>query len=55
MSLLTDTRPALTSLTEQELMFQEAVRDFASTEVAPKVAEMERAQAIDGGLRNNFV
>jgi len=50
MSLLIDTRPALTSLTEQELMFQEAVRDFATTEVAPKVAEMDRAQAMDMGL-----
>ncbi|MDH3205933.1 MAG: acyl-CoA dehydrogenase [Gemmatimonadota bacterium] len=44
---LTDARPALTSLTEQERMFQEATRDFAETEVAPKVMDMDRAQAID--------
>jgi alkylation response protein AidB-like acyl-CoA dehydrogenase len=47
MSLLIDTRPALTSLSEQERMFQEAVREFAATELAPKVMEMDRAQAID--------
>jgi alkylation response protein AidB-like acyl-CoA dehydrogenase len=50
MSLLIDTRGALTSLTEQERMFQEAVREFATTEVAPKVMEMDRAQTIDPGL-----
>jgi alkylation response protein AidB-like acyl-CoA dehydrogenase len=44
---LTDARPALTSLTEQERMFQEATRDFAESEVAPKVMEMDRAGAID--------
>jgi alkylation response protein AidB-like acyl-CoA dehydrogenase len=50
MSLLIDARPALTSLTEQERMFQEAVREFAATELAPKVLEMDRAQAMDAGL-----
>jgi alkylation response protein AidB-like acyl-CoA dehydrogenase len=47
---LTDARPALTSLTEQERMFQEATRDFAESEVAPKVMEMDRAQMIDPGI-----
>jgi alkylation response protein AidB-like acyl-CoA dehydrogenase len=50
MSLLTDTRSALTSLTEQERMFQDVVRDFAKNEVAPKVSEMDRAQQMDAGL-----
>ena len=50
MSLLIDARPALTSLTEQERMFQEAVREFATTELAPKVMEMDRAQAIDPAI-----
>jgi len=50
MPLLTDARTALTSLTEQERMFQEAVRDFATGEVAPKVMEMDRAQQMDPGL-----
>ncbi len=50
MPLLTDARTALTSLTEQERMFQEAVREFATGEVAPKVMEMDRAQQMDAGL-----
>jgi butyryl-CoA dehydrogenase len=50
MSLLIDTRRALTSLTGQERMFQEAVREFATTELAPKVMEMDRAQEMDAGL-----
>ncbi|HUP53811.1 MAG TPA: acyl-CoA dehydrogenase family protein, partial [Longimicrobiales bacterium] len=50
MSLLIDARQALTSLSEQERMFQEAVREFATTELAPKVVEMDRAQEMDAGL-----
>jgi alkylation response protein AidB-like acyl-CoA dehydrogenase len=50
MSIFIDARPALTSLSEQERMFQEAVRDFATTELAPKVMAMDRAQAMDAGL-----
>ena len=47
---LTDARPALTSLTEQERMFQEAARDFADTEVRPKIMEMDRAGEMDPEL-----
>lgn len=47
---LTDARPALTSLTEQEQMFQEAARDFAATQVRPKTMEMDRAGAMDPAL-----
>ena len=50
MSLITDTQPALTTLSEQEQMFQEAVRDFATAESAPKVREMDEAQQIDAGI-----
>jgi len=49
-SVLTDSRPPLTSLTEQESMFREAVRDFATSEIAPKVMEMDEAQQMDQGL-----
>jgi alkylation response protein AidB-like acyl-CoA dehydrogenase len=49
-SVLHDARPALTSLTEQEQMFQEAVRDFAASEVAPKVMEMDEAQQMDQAI-----
>jgi alkylation response protein AidB-like acyl-CoA dehydrogenase len=49
-TLLTAARPALSDLTEQERMFQEAVRDFATAEIAPKVMEMDEAGQIDPGL-----
>lgn len=48
--LLTSARPALSDLTEQERMFQEAVREFATTEVAPLVHEMDEAAAMNLGL-----
>ncbi|MDP2955184.1 MAG: acyl-CoA dehydrogenase [Longimicrobiales bacterium] len=49
-SILTDARPALTTLTEQERMFQEAVRDFAVSEIAPRSAEMDAAQKMDPSI-----
>jgi short-chain 2-methylacyl-CoA dehydrogenase len=49
-TLLTDPRPALTTLSEDERMFQEAVRDFAQAEIAPKVMEMDEAQQMDAGI-----
>jgi len=42
--------PALTTLSEEEEMFREAVRDFAESEIAPRVAEMDRNQAFDTDL-----
>jgi len=49
-TLLTASRPALTDLTEQEGMFRDAVRDFAETEIAPKISEMDEAAKMDGDL-----
>jgi butyryl-CoA dehydrogenase len=49
-TVLTDARPALTTLTDQERMFQEAVRDFATSEVAPRVMDMDRSQTMDEGI-----
>lgn len=49
-SLVTEARPAITSLSEEEGMFREAVRDFAQSEVAPLVSQMDAAQEIDAGL-----
>ena len=49
-TLLASSRPALTDLTEQERMFQEAVRDFAAAEIAPKVSEMDEAGRLDPAL-----
>ncbi len=45
-----DARPALTTLSEEELMFRDAVRDFAEAEVAPRVHAMDEAQQMDEGL-----
>jgi butyryl-CoA dehydrogenase len=49
-TLLTEPRPALTTLSEDERMFQEAVRDFATSEIAPKVMAMDEAQQMDRGV-----
>ncbi len=49
-SVLGGPPPALTSLTEEERLFQEAVREFAEAEVAPRVQEMDRAQRLDPDL-----
>ena len=43
-------RPALTALSDEEQMFREAVRDFATAEITPLVAQMDRAQELDAGL-----
>jgi alkylation response protein AidB-like acyl-CoA dehydrogenase len=42
--------PALTSLTEEEGMFRDAVRDFAESEIAPISMEMDEKQALDPAL-----
>ncbi len=49
-TLIHDAPQALTSLSEQERMFQEAVRDFAVSEVAPRATAMDQAQQMDQGL-----
>jgi len=40
----------LTTLSDEERMFREAVRDFAESEVRPRVAAMERAATLDPAL-----
>lgn len=42
--------PALTQLTDEEVMFQEAVREFARSEVAPRVTAMDEACVMDPDL-----
>jgi alkylation response protein AidB-like acyl-CoA dehydrogenase len=49
-SLISDTRPALTILTEEEGLFRDAVRDFAASELAPRASAMDEAQRMDSGL-----
>ncbi len=43
-------RTPLTVLTDDEEMFRDAVRQFAQTEVAPRVAEMDEKQRMDEAL-----
>ena len=55
MSAGSDTLPAaLTALSEDELMFRDAVRDFAQAEVAPRVAAMEEAGEYNRDLIPKF-
>jgi len=42
--------PALTSLSDVEKMFREAVRDFATSEIAPLVSQMDHNQEIEATL-----
>ena len=49
-TLPTDTRAALSSLTEQERMFQEAVQDFADALIAPRVILMDAAAQMGTSL-----
>ncbi len=42
--------PALTSLSEEEQMFRDAVRDFAESEIAHRAESMDRNQAFDEDL-----
>jgi alkylation response protein AidB-like acyl-CoA dehydrogenase len=44
------TRPPLTKLSEEELMFRDAVASFAEDEVRPRVQAMEKAGKIDADL-----
>ena len=42
--------PALTTFSEEEQMFRDAVRDFATSEVAPLVSEMDEKQEMNADL-----
>ena len=50
MTTETDSRPALTTLSEEEMMFRDAVAGFAEEEVRPRVMAMEKAARIDSDL-----
>ena len=41
--------PALTSLSDEEQMFREAVRDFSTSEIAPIVSQMDQTRELDAG------
>lgn len=42
--------PPLTSLTEEEAMLRDTVRQFAQQEIAPRVREMDEAQKLDPAI-----
>jgi len=43
-------RPALTVLSDEEQMFRDAVRDFATSEITPRIRRMDEAAALDTDL-----
>jgi alkylation response protein AidB-like acyl-CoA dehydrogenase len=47
-------RPALTTLSDDELAFQDAVAQFAETEVRPRAMAMDRAAKLDADLIPKF-
>src|SRR5690348_10602150 len=47
---LSTARPALTTLSDEEMMFRDAVAGFADEEVRPRVQEMDRAAKLDPAL-----
>ncbi len=49
-NVLSDTRPALSMLSEDENLFREAVREFAEAELAPRAMPMDQAQEMDADL-----
>jgi alkylation response protein AidB-like acyl-CoA dehydrogenase len=49
-TVLADPRPPLTVLTEEERMFRDAVREFAESEIAPRVMAMDEAERMDPAL-----
>jgi len=49
-SSLSDVHPPLTTLSDEESLFREAVAAFAEEEIRPRVADMERAGRIDPTL-----
>lgn len=48
--MMTGLRPGLTQLSEEEEMFRDAVREFATAEIAPRVMRMDEAAALDADL-----
>ena len=50
MTVTETSRPALTLLSEDEMMFRDAVAAFAAEDVAPRVREMEAAGRIDPAI-----
>lgn len=54
MEITDQIRPALTQLTEDEKMLRDAARDFAESQIKPKVHEMDEAAKLDPDLVQQF-
>jgi len=51
---MSDTRPALTTLTDDEKAFSDAIREFAEGEIRPLVTKMDEEAVMDKGLIKKF-
>ena len=49
-NVLTDSRPALSMLSEDEGLFRDAVREFAESELSERAMRMDQAQQMDADL-----
>ncbi|HSG48914.1 MAG TPA: acyl-CoA dehydrogenase family protein, partial [Longimicrobiales bacterium] len=49
-TVLNGPRPALTTLSEDETLFRDAVREFAEAELASRAMPMDQAQQMDADL-----
>src|SRR5699024_2428615 len=49
-----ETMPPLTKLTEDEKLLRDAARDFAETNISPKVHDMDKAAKLDDELIQEF-
>jgi butyryl-CoA dehydrogenase len=54
MTTLTDARPPLTVLSEDEALFRDSIAGFAAREVKPRVQQMEKDGKIDPALTKQF-
>lgn len=51
---MSEQRPALTTLSEDETAFREAIREFAEGEIKPLVTKMDESATMDPGLIKKF-
>ncbi len=51
---MTDARPALTTMSDDENAFREAIREFAESEIRPLVTKMDEAATMDPSLIKKF-
>ena len=47
---MSDAQRAVTDFSDDENAFRQAIREFAESEIKPKVHEMDKAQQMDAGI-----